>query len=187
MSIRAKTLTIVGATVLVVVALFMIHARHTVMGGFTELEEGEMRLGVRRAVQAVHCLLSNLESTSGDWAARNDSYNFVQGLNRDFVANNLLDSTFTNLRLNFMVFLDDSRRPVYAKFFDLREGRQIPPPSGFMAPPTGVQVSVRRASSWTARQRSRRLPGRMGCCGFHSRLRDGDVPVRDTTMRRYSA
>ncbi|MBN2122959.1 MAG: PAS domain S-box protein [Deltaproteobacteria bacterium] len=132
MSIRTKTLTIVGATVLIVVALFMILARYTVMGGFSELEEEEMRLDVRRAVHALGSLLSSLESTSGDWAAWDDSYNFVRGLNSDFPANNLLDSTFTNLRLNFMIFLDTSRKPVYAKFFDLREGKQIPPSSDFM-------------------------------------------------------
>ncbi|MBN1103660.1 MAG: PAS domain S-box protein [Deltaproteobacteria bacterium] len=131
MSIRTKTLTIVAATFFTLVAFLMILARHTVMGGFIKLEEDEIRLGISRGVNAIASIVSGLDASSADWAAWDESYTYIRGRNRDFIARNLMDATFNNLNINFMLYLDESQNMVFAKFFDLQKREETLPPPGF--------------------------------------------------------
>lgn len=47
-----------------------------------------------------------LENTQLDWANWDDSYDFMNGSNKDFVEVNLQPATLEALKLNFMVFID---------------------------------------------------------------------------------
>jgi adenylate cyclase len=63
--------------------------------------------------------LSALESTSHDWAAWDDTFEFVQGKASEFAEDNLIPDTYVNLRVNLMAFFDASGNPKYVQSFDL--------------------------------------------------------------------
>jgi diguanylate cyclase (GGDEF)-like protein/PAS domain S-box-containing protein len=54
-----------------------------------------------------------------DYAAWDDSYDFIKTSNPKYISTNLNDETFTNLNLNLIAFYDDAGRRFFAKAFDL--------------------------------------------------------------------
>lgn len=67
-----------------------------------------------------------MEKNVNDWSAWDDTYNYVQFRNQDYVDNNLMDSTFVNLRLNFFLLINSAGELVYGKSFDLNTNCEIP-------------------------------------------------------------
>ena len=116
MRIRKKALTIVGLTVLVLMAVMITSTYFVVTERFARLEAREVETQVRRVQNELKATLTNLEATAADWAPWDDTYEFIQGANPTYEQNNLVDSTFANLRLNFMLFFDKQGRLVYAGF-----------------------------------------------------------------------
>lgn len=96
------------------------------LGGLTEFEENGVRQDVQRAESALSNEISGLETKATDWSAWDDTYDFIQDENTEYIKSNLVDSTFINLRLNLMVFVDNSGRIVWAKAFDLTEKKEAP-------------------------------------------------------------
>jgi sensor domain CHASE-containing protein len=122
MRIRKKALTIVGLTVLVLMAVMITSTYFVVTERFARLEAREVETQVRRVQNELKATLTNLEATAADWAPWDDTYEFIQGANPTYEQNNLVDSTFANLRLNFMLFFDKQGRLVYAGFPETRTG-----------------------------------------------------------------
>ena len=127
MSLRRQVaLGIVGIAVLVVVLLFTVVAPR-LSRTFSAIERAEVEKNVDRVRNAVATELSNLESTSHDWAAWDEPASFVQGTRPSFAEENLMQATFVNLRLNFMVFFDSADRVVYAGSYGLEQsGAPLP-------------------------------------------------------------
>jgi sensor domain CHASE-containing protein len=122
MSIRQKTLGIVGIIVVVLVAVLATTTYFGVTGRFARLEIREVEAQVHRVQNELNATLANLETTAADWAPWDDTYQFVQDADPAYVKNNLVDSTFTNLRLNFMFFFNSRGELVYGRCFDLEPG-----------------------------------------------------------------
>jgi diguanylate cyclase (GGDEF)-like protein/PAS domain S-box-containing protein len=99
---------------------------------FAAIERAEVEANVGRARNAVANELANLETTSHDWASWDEPFEFVRGTRPQFAEDNLMEETFVNLRLNFMVFVDSSRRVVYAGDYGLA-GAGAPTPHDFLA------------------------------------------------------
>lgn len=76
-----------------------------IQNGFTKLEQDDVKTNIVRLQKSIDNELENLASICGDWAAWDDSKNFMLGKNENYVSSNLtLDST-ANLKLNFMIFV----------------------------------------------------------------------------------
>ena len=69
----------------------------------------------------------------GDWAPWDETYQFIQDLKEPYITGNLTEGTFTNIRVNFMVFIDTSGRILFSKSVDLSTGKMIPMPAGLDA------------------------------------------------------
>jgi PAS domain S-box-containing protein len=140
MSLQKKTLLITGLTLLCLIALLYAISYNLLLGSFAELEEQTTRRNVERVLSALAEDLSTLEATLGDWAAWDDTYNFVGGINEEYVANNLLDGTFIGLRISLMLFTNQSGAIVYGKAFDLRNEQEVP------VPPSLIELLSQNAS-----------------------------------------
>lgn len=132
MTLRKKSLLFVAAIMAVTIVAIFVIARGVLLGGFFTLEENGVKQDVRRAESALSNEISDLETKAADWSASDDTYNFIQDSNADYVRSNLVDSTFVNLRLNLIVFVDNSGRIVWGKAFDLnRQKESVLPESLF--------------------------------------------------------
>ncbi len=128
MTLRKKTLLIIGATLVGLVVVLYVTSSTILLNGFAKLEEQSTRQNVERAVDALFDGLSTLNRTAGDWATWDDTYAFIKDANDGYVRSNLGNETFRNLKLNLMLFVNSSGQIVYDKAFDLQNEKEIPVP-----------------------------------------------------------
>jgi sensor domain CHASE-containing protein/GAF domain-containing protein len=119
MTLRRKTLLIISLGLVVVVAALYAISSLILIGGFANVEEQDTRQNVNRALAALSDDFTELMRSNRDYAAWDDTYAYIEDGNEDYVQNNLIDSTFSNLRLNLMVFVNTSGQVIFGKGFDL--------------------------------------------------------------------
>ena len=130
MTLHKKTLIIIGVTFIGLIVILYFISQNILLHSFAELEERNVHQNVERALSALSSELSSLEATAGDWASWDDTYHFIQDANTEYISSNLIDGTFINLGLNFMLFIDTTGQMVFGKAFDLHNEKEIPiPPS----------------------------------------------------------
>jgi len=126
MRIRRKiglTIVVVSVLIITITAFF---GFGLLLPSFNALEEQETYKRVIQLNNTIQNELSNLDGTSYDWAYWDDTYYFVQNTNSEYIEQNLLDSTFITLKLNFLIFIDTSGQLVYAKDYDYRGNQELP-------------------------------------------------------------
>jgi two-component system, NtrC family, sensor kinase len=132
MSIRKKTLMIVGLAVCIMLVSLTFVSRMVVFKGFADLEQKDALVNLQRGISEISAALTGLNSAVGDWAPWDDSYTFVQDGNQDYIDSNITDSTLVNLGINFVLFINNSGQVVYGHFVDLAEEKGVSPPRGLV-------------------------------------------------------
>jgi signal transduction histidine kinase/sensor domain CHASE-containing protein/CheY-like chemotaxis protein len=133
MGLRKKTLLAISIAALILIALLTATAKIVVMGGFEDLELRQVRIDQQRAADQIDNTLDTIAAMVGDWAPWDDSYEFMEAPSEAFIRTNLPDSVLVNLRVNFIIFADNSRQAIQSKFVTW-------PSSGRGAPPAPDQV-----------------------------------------------
>jgi len=126
MTLRKKTLYIIGITFVSLIVILYFISQNILLDGLAEIEEEDTHQNVERALSALSNDLSSLEATSGDWASWDDTYAFIEDVNTDYIESNLIDETFIGLGLNFILFIDTSGQIVFSKAFDLHNEEEVP-------------------------------------------------------------
>jgi C4-dicarboxylate-specific signal transduction histidine kinase len=129
MSLSRKISLALVVTIIVVVGLTI---------GYMELfthslqrsEEQNTSQMVERTISAFDDYLRRLDALNRDWAAWDDTYNFVKSPseNEDYLEVNFIDATFANAELNFILIIDNSGRLVHGEAFDLNIEKEVPIP-----------------------------------------------------------
>lgn len=96
-----------------------------IMGTSNEIENDAITKEIEKTVKIINYEISNLDSTTIDWAFWGDTYYFVIDKNNDYVANNLMDDTFSYLEINFFIILGTDGKIIYKKAYDLTEEKEI--------------------------------------------------------------
>jgi len=133
MTIRKKSLMILGGTVAVLIGIFYLLARSFFIQGYLELEEKMARQELRQVVNAISGEAEGILRSASDWAAWDDTLRFVKDRNEAYVTSNLTDDALANLGLNIILYTDLRGKTVYAKAVDLQTGAGIPFPVDFTA------------------------------------------------------
>lgn len=133
MTLRQKTLLIIGTVLLCLLLVLSCLLSNIWSAGFARLESKQTRQDVERVVDAIDNDLKDLASTVNDWAPWTETYDFVRDRNADYIESNLLDSVLVNLRLNLVVFVNQSGKVVASKSVDLEQKKAVPPPEGLIA------------------------------------------------------
>ncbi len=152
MTLRKKTLLVIGVTILC--SLVMLYAAATIVltSGFITIEEQNTRQDVERALAALSDELNTMSSMTRDYASWDDTYAFIEDANDEYAQVNLVDETFTNLGLNAMAFVNTSGRVVFRKTFDLQNESETPFPESLnrhLAPGALLLQHVEPESSMT--------------------------------------
>ena len=130
MTLRKKTLLIIAGTFYGVIILLFFISRNILLESYADLERQSTHRDVERVLAAYSQGLANIETTTADWAAWDDTYAFIAEPNEGYIRSNLTDSTFTQLGLNLMLYIDPSGQITFGKAFDLENEEEIPlPPS----------------------------------------------------------
>lgn len=125
MSLRKKTVLIVGiASVTIVLVLYSIISR-ILLDSYRELENQDTKKSVNQVLSKISDELDNLSSTADNWSARNETYNFMLGDSRKYAEENLLNNSLKNQKLNFIIFVDKKGDIFHHKGVDYKSGKDI--------------------------------------------------------------
>ncbi len=126
MTLYRRTLIIIGATIIGLIAINYAITRIVLVDHFSALEDQRIALDLQRVVNFLANEVSNLDHTVADWASWDDTYAFIEDGNEEYIESNLVDETFEAIRLNLMLILNVEGHPVYANKFDYREVESKP-------------------------------------------------------------
>lgn len=119
MNIRWKTLIIIGLTSLSLIGILNVVAQKIMLDTISASEKKYAQEDVQLFLNSLSNEFSSLNATASDWAAWDDTYSYIESNSTDFIESNLADSTFVNLRLNLMLFVNSTGGVIFSKAFDL--------------------------------------------------------------------
>jgi diguanylate cyclase (GGDEF)-like protein len=127
-SLQSKSLfLIVLALITLITSLFA--ASHIILlGSYRQLEKKQTLRNVERVQNSLSNELANLDNSASDWAGWDDTYVYIKDHNEEYQASNLIPTTFVQLRINLMAFVQANGEIVYAGHFDRNtaEARNFP-------------------------------------------------------------
>lgn len=127
-SLRTKTLGIIAATLAILAATVYVSSSQIVLGRFRDLERDQAAENLERARGAIDTEVARINIAGGDWAAWDDTYQFVQDGNSTYVDDNLAVDSLLNLRVDMMLFYNAEQDLVFARGVDLQEESEVPVP-----------------------------------------------------------
>jgi signal transduction histidine kinase len=129
MTLRQKTLLTIGLTLVGLIVVLYFIAVVLTQDRLTSLEQQITRQNIERVVNAMQDDLASLDVTTEDYAAWDDTYNFIQNpIDVTYTEDNYFDGTFTDLELNLVLLVNTSNQLVFGKAFDLENEAAIPLP-----------------------------------------------------------
>jgi len=120
MSIRKKIILIL----LCVIALYSVVQcgieRLIILPSFTSLQQTEAQKNLERCIHTIQNQTNSLGHLCADWSVWDDTYQFVQDKNSDFIETNFVESTFTAIKLNLLFICNLEGKVVGGKIYDLQ-------------------------------------------------------------------
>jgi PAS domain S-box-containing protein len=112
-TLRLKTLVIIGATLLGLLVAFALLSRVTLLSRFSVFENDQVRSHVERASTALVNELDQLSTIARDDAQWDAAYNFVLHGDRKFLEENFPSSSYGPMRLHLIEYLDGSGKVLF--------------------------------------------------------------------------
>lgn len=132
MTLRAKSLIIIGVMLVSLIAILYAVSQGIMLGSFGELEKEDTSKNVERALGALSDDVSSLVTMTRDWARWDDTYNFIEDGNTEYIEANPTDETIKGLRVNVMLFINSSGQIVFSKAFDLQKEQEMSVPQSLL-------------------------------------------------------
>ncbi len=130
---KLSNITLALTLIFILMVVVSIVATNTiVLKSFVNLEDDNARININRAIKALDEDISFLDTLNYDWATWDDTYEFIAEKNIDYIKSNLVDSSFTDLRLNHIIYIEPSGKVIYSKGFDLEKEQEAPLLESFM-------------------------------------------------------
>lgn len=92
----------------------------------SEIEQMDTLENVERVQNTVATEQDYLDNMVQDWAGWDDTYRFIDDKNPEYINTNLQNQTLYGLKVNVMIFVDDTGSVVYTKSIDLNTGEEKP-------------------------------------------------------------
>jgi signal transduction histidine kinase/DNA-binding response OmpR family regulator len=128
MTLRKRTLVIIGATLIGLNAVLYSISTRSLLGSSGQAEVQDTRQMMKGVLNVFAKSLEQFNEKYIDWSVWDDAYKFVEDGNQEFIQSNLIDQQLENLRINLMVFVHSSGRIVFGTGFDYNKGKKTPIP-----------------------------------------------------------
>ncbi|WP_088225449.1 HD domain-containing phosphohydrolase [Desulfosporosinus sp. FKB] len=133
MGIRLKTFIVISAGALAVALVMLGAIRIFLIDNLLNQEDQILKQNYKSISIMLNSRKDSLRSTLLDWAKWDDTFNFIKDSNQAYIKDNLQNSTFTDLSLNMMIFLNNKGKIIYAKGYDLENGVKTPIDTGVIS------------------------------------------------------
>jgi PAS domain S-box-containing protein len=126
MTLRQKTLWLVGGAVVSLLVLLVSVSSTILLKGFTDLEAQSVEKNLSRLNQLFSQELENLSILASDYAAWDDTYEYMNTRDESYITSNLIESTFQSLNLRFLVLLNNKADVLFGQTYDSTLGQLQP-------------------------------------------------------------
>jgi sensor domain CHASE-containing protein len=125
MSLRFKILLILLAVVALYAALDYGIQRLVVFPSFIALEQDEAEKDLKRGFEALRREFYHLDTFTHDWAAWDDTYQFVRDRNMDYISSNLVAETFIDNQLNLIYVCNEVGKVIWGEIRNVDTWQRI--------------------------------------------------------------
>ena len=125
MSLRSKILFSILLVLGIFTALIYAIDRTFIWPNFIALERDEARKNVRRCIEAIQKEVERVDTICADWAAWDDSYQFVQDHNAKFIESNLTEDSFGIAKVNLIYICNPGGQVVWGQIYDFYNDTKV--------------------------------------------------------------
>ena len=146
MTLRNRTLVIIGATLLGLNAALYGISSTLLLGNSQRAEEQDTRQMMKGVLSVLSQHLEQFNDSFADWSSWDDAYQFIEDGNPDFIQSNLIDSQLEMMQINLIVFVHKSGRVVFGTGYDLQRQQKLPIPESIKQHLTSTDSLISHAS-----------------------------------------
>ncbi len=114
MTLRWKTLLLMGAMLSVALLLLWVVMRGVLLSSFERTEKQQMRSATADAHAALQQHSNQLKRSFLDWSARDGTYNYAVTRDAAFVRSNLTEVSISQLDVDYIGIFDGRARPIFS-------------------------------------------------------------------------
>lgn len=123
LGLRFKLLvSIAVASLLLFFAIYFL-AHKNLLYGFSQLENDKTKIQLSSAESLLKEQSDQLSTVTRDYAHWNDTYQFIQHSDSDYIESNLNDTTFNNLKINAIILVNLKGEAVFKKGLNINTGK----------------------------------------------------------------
>lgn len=125
MNIRVKVFLAVGSAFLVLFFVVYSVLTRVLLEEFRDVERQYVKENIHRAHDALQNKIDELGIKVSDWGQWDDTYQFVEDQNEDFLTNNLQDSALSLLNIQYVVITNAAGSILFKKEIDPASGEEV--------------------------------------------------------------
>jgi sensor domain CHASE-containing protein len=129
MKLRKKLVLIFCTSYILIFTGFFIASNTFLMKGFVDIEDSNIRRQTELGLKTLDLRIDELDQITHGFAARDDTYYYIESGLKHFINELLRSSTFIDYEISFMAFLNGEGDIVCSKAFNLVELKNVPFPS----------------------------------------------------------
>ncbi len=119
MTLRQQTFLMVGTALTGLLILLLMVSSNLLLKDFSELENQSVEKDITLLVNALTEEVYNLYVQAGDYSRWDDTYQYMQNRNEQYIQSNFPENTFSDLNLNLVILLDRKGQLVFGKSYNL--------------------------------------------------------------------
>ncbi|MBN1766415.1 MAG: HAMP domain-containing protein [Sedimentisphaerales bacterium] len=125
MSIRRKIAFILILVLLLYFGLNFGIQKLVIYPSFVSMQQDEAHKNLLRCVEAMNREVHHLDTLMRDWAFWDDTVQFINDTNQEYIDSCLLPETYSQNRTNLFYFFDSNKKLVWGKAYDITDLRPI--------------------------------------------------------------
>jgi PAS domain S-box-containing protein len=134
MKLQKKTLLFFVALLIVFLLAINIFFTTILLASYSALEEQYIEKDLNQAVNKLNDELFSMSSIASDWGPWDDTVDFVNGKDPNYLNSNLQPYGFDNLKLNLIVITNTKGQVLFSGTYDLKNKVMVPVPAYFSGP-----------------------------------------------------
>lgn len=128
----SKKVLIITLLIFAVLTAAFTFTHNMQLSNFLELEQADTLENVERVQNAVSTRQGYIDYIVQDWACWDDTYQFIEDGNQQYIDVDLQNETLAGIRVNVMLFVNESGDVVYTKSVDINSTEERPVPAGLL-------------------------------------------------------
>ncbi len=125
MLLRTKVIFITLFVIIMFGALNYGIQQYIILPSFTSLEREEAIKDIERVTEALWREIHHLDLLVHDWGAWDNTYDFIEDKNSDYINSNLLLETFLDSNLDLIYYIDRTGKVIWGDIYDLKTEEHI--------------------------------------------------------------